>query len=181
MSSKLFPPEPLAMDHQLEDFSCGESSLDEWLRRRALINQTTGASRTFVVTSEGGKVLAYYALAAGAVSHKESPGSLRRNMPDPVPVLILARLAVDQRLQGKQIGSALLKDALQRSISVALNIGVRALLVHALNDRALQFYMHYGFVPSPVNPMMLMLPLHSSKARSSCPDIDGNSAPYPMT
>lgn len=161
MNLKLSSPQPLSAEHQLEDFGCGESSLDDWLRRRALINQTTGASRTFVVTDESGQVLAYYALAAGAVSHQESPGAIRRNMPDPVPVMVLARLAVDQLLQGQQVGGALLKDALQRAVSVAQNIGVRALLVHALNDRARQFYAHYGFVPSPANPMTLMLPLHA--------------------
>ena len=161
MSLKLLSPQPLSAEHRLEDFACGETSLDDWLRRRALINQTTGASRTFVVTDESGQVLAYYALAAGAVSHQESPGTIRRNMPDPVPVMVLARLAVDQRLQGQQVGGALLKDALQRAVSVAQNIGVRALLVHALNDRARQFYAHYGFVPSPANPMTLMLPLHA--------------------
>lgn len=161
MSFKLSLPQPLTAEHRLEDFACGETSLDDWLRRRALINQTTGASRTFVVSDKSGQVLAYYALAAGAVSHQESPGTIRRNMPDPVPVMVLARLAVDQRLQGQQVGGALLKDALQRAISVAQNIGVRALLVHALNDRAHQFYAHYGFVPSPANPMTLMLPLHA--------------------
>lgn len=160
MSTKLLPPQPLTAEHRLEGFSCGESTLDEWLRRRALINQTSGASRTFVVTDEAQQVLAYYALAAGTVSHQESPGSIRRNMPDPVPVMVLARLAVDQRLQGQQFGGALLKDALQRAVAVAQNIGVRALLVHALNERARQFYTHYGFVSSPVNPMTLMLPLH---------------------
>jgi GNAT superfamily N-acetyltransferase len=164
MSPKLLPPQPLAAEHRLEGFSCGESTLDEWLRRRALINQTSGASRTFVVTDEAQQVLSYYALAAGAVTHQESPGSIRRNMPDPVPVMVLARLAVDQRVQGRQVGGTMLKDALQRAVSVAHNIGVRALLVHALNDRARQFYSHYGFVPSPANPMTLMLPLHGKQA-----------------
>ena len=164
MSQMLSPPQPLSAEHLLEGFSCGEAALDEWLRRRALVNQTTGASRTFVVTNETGQVLAYYALAAGAVSHQESPGSIRRNMPDPVPALVLARLAVDQRLQGRQLGGALLQDALQRTISVVPNIGVRALLVHALNEGARQFYIHYGFMPSPSNPMTLMLPLHMRKA-----------------
>ena len=164
MSFKLSPPQPLAAEHRVDDFSCAEPSLDEWLRRRALVNQMTGASRTFVVTNELGQVLAYYALAAGAVSHQESPGNIRRNMPDPVPVMVLARLAVDQRLQGRQIGGAMLKDALQRAVSVAQNIGVRALLVHAINERARLFYRHYGFVPSPANPMTLMLPLHAQNA-----------------
>ena len=99
--------------------------------------------------------------SAGAVSHQESPGSIRRNMPDPVPVMVLGRLAVDQSLQGQHMGAALLQDALNRAASVAQNIGVRALLVHALNERAQQFYSHYGFVPSPLNPMTLMLPLHA--------------------
>lgn len=161
MNQELLAPQPLLAEHRCESFACGESSLDDWLKRRALTNQTTGASRTFVVTDISGQVLAYYALAAGAVSHQESPGAIRRNMPDPVPVMVLARLAVDQRLQGQQVGGALLKDALQRAVSVAQNIGVRALLVHALNDRARQFYAHYGFVPSPANPMTLMLPLHT--------------------
>lgn len=160
MRLKLLPPQPMAAEHRLEGFSCGESTLDEWLHRRALINQTSGASRTFVVTDEAQQVVAYYALAAGAVSHQDSPGSVRRNMPDPVPVMVLARLAVDQRLQGQQVGSALLKDALQRAVAVAQNIGVRALLVHALGERAKKFYNHYGFLSSPVNPMTLMLPLH---------------------
>jgi GNAT superfamily N-acetyltransferase len=164
VSFKLSPPQPLAAEHRVDDFSCAEPSLDEWLRRRALVNQMTGASRTFVVTNELSQVLAYYALAAGAVSHQESPGNIRRNMPDPVPVMVLARLAVDQRLQGRQIGGALLKDALQRAVLVAQNIGVRALLVHAINERARQFYSHYGFVPSPANPMTLMLPLHAQNA-----------------
>ncbi|MEI6026511.1 MAG: GNAT family N-acetyltransferase [Betaproteobacteria bacterium] len=164
MSGRLSAPQPLAADHRTEGFSCGEASLDEWLRRRALVNQTTGASRTFVVTDDQGQVLAYYALAAGAVSHQESPGSIRRNMPEPIPVMVLARLAVDQRLQGRQVGGALLKDALRRAAAVAQNVGVRALLVHALNEHARQFYIHYGFVASPVNPMTLMLALHTKGA-----------------
>lgn len=164
MSQQLLPPRPLSAEHRIDDFACGVPSLDEWLRRRALINQTTGASRTFVVTDETDRVLAYYALAAGAVSHQASPGNIRRNMPDPVPVMVLARLTVDQRLQGRHIGGALLQDALQRAVSVAENIGVRALLVHALDERARQFYAHYGFLPSPANPMTLMLPLSPKRA-----------------
>jgi len=161
MTHRLLPPQPLSVNHHLEDFSCGESLLDEWLRRRALSNQTLGATRTFVVTTDTGQVIAYYALAAGAVSHQDAPGKIRRNMPDPVPVLVLARLAVDQGFQGQRIGGALLQDAVQRAISVAENIGVRALLVHALHEQVVQFYAHYGFLPSPANPMTLMLPLHS--------------------
>lgn len=163
MSKMLEAPQPLLAEHRLEGFCCGEPALDEWLRRKALINQATGASRTFVVTDETKQVLAYYALAAGAVLHSESPGSIRRNMPDPVPVMVLARLAVDQRLHGQQMGGAMLKDALQRAGVVAQHIGVRALLVHALHERAWGFYLHYGFVPSPANPMTLMLALRAGR------------------
>jgi GNAT superfamily N-acetyltransferase len=160
MSVKILPPRPLSAEHRYENFSSGEPPLDEWLRRRALPNQTTGASRTFVITNEAAEILGYYALASGAVSHQESPGAIRRNMPDPIPVMVLARLAVDQRLQGKKIGGALLQDALRRTLLVSENIGVRALMVHALNERACQFYIHYGFIQSLFHPMILMLPLH---------------------
>jgi len=161
MSQKLSAPQPLSAEHRGDGFACGESSLDEWLRRRALPNQTTGASRTFVVTDKSNQVVAYYAMAAGAVTHQEASGRIRRNMPDPVPVMVLARLAVDERFQGHQLGAAMLQDAVRRTLAVAQNAGVRALLVHALNESSRQFYIHYGFEPSPVNPMTLMLLLRT--------------------
>lgn len=157
----LRPPEPLSEQHRIDTFSCGESVLDEWLKRRALANQA-GASRTFVVMGDEGLVMGYYALAAGAVSHQEATRSIRQNMPDPVPVMVLARLAVDTRAQGMKLGAALLQDALQRTLLVAQNTGVRALLVHALNERARQFYEHYGFQASRTHPMTLMLRLTQS-------------------
>jgi GNAT superfamily N-acetyltransferase len=159
MSMRLTAPQPLQVDHELGTFECGEPSLDEWLRRRALANQLNGASRTFVVLDETQTVMGYYALAAGAVSHEHATGGVRRNMPDPIPVLVLARLAVARRAQGHRLGAALLQDAVLRAIAVAENAGVRALLVHALNDNAKAFYEHYGFVPSPMDPMTLMLRL----------------------
>ncbi len=162
MSQKLSLPQPLAAEHQVDGFSCGEPALDQWLQRRALPNQMTGASRTFVVTNETNRVVAYYAVAAGAVSHQESTGRIRRNMPDPVPVMVLARLAVDQPYQGNQLGAAMLQDAVQRVFAIAQNAGVRALLVHALNERARQFYTVYGFEPSPANPLTLLLQLHAT-------------------
>ena len=122
----------------------------------------TGASRSYVVTDESNQVVAYYAMAAGAVTHREASGRIRRNMPDPVPVMVLARLAVDQRYQGHQLGGALLQDAVQRTLAVSRSAGVRALLVHALNESSRQFYIHYGFESSPVNPMTMMLLLHSA-------------------
>jgi GNAT superfamily N-acetyltransferase len=156
---KVSAPQSLAATHLLDRFNCGESSLDDWLKRRALTNHLNGASRTFVVVDADQHVLGYYALAAGAVAHMEATGAVRRNMPDPAPVMVLARLAVDVRAQGIQLGAALLQDAVTRVLSVAENAGVRALLVHALNERAKAFYEHYGFRESPVHAMTLMLPL----------------------
>ena len=158
---KLHAPQPLTADHQLNTFNCGETSLDEWLKRRALLNQASGASRTFVVVDDNHTVMGYYALAAGAVHHQDATRSIRQNMPDPLPVMVLARLAVDLRAQGMQLGSGLLRDAAERSLAVAQNAGVRALLVHALHDRAKQFYLYFGFQASPVHPLTLMLRLKS--------------------
>jgi GNAT superfamily N-acetyltransferase len=155
-------PELLSPDHQVSSFACGESVLDEWLKRRALGNQTSGASRTFVVTTNEREVMGYYALAAGAVAHQDATRSIRQNMPDPVPVMVLARLAVDARAQGMKLGVGLLQDALQRCVLISQNTGVRAMLVHALNDRARVFYEHYGFKVSPAHPMTLMLRLNQS-------------------
>ena len=157
MSLSLSAPRPLAATHFLDDFTCGEASLDEWLRRRALANQVSGASRTFVVANQEGCVFGYYAMAAGAISHQAATRSVRRNMPDPVPVMVLARLAVDHRAQGIKLGAALLQDAVNRAVIVSQNAGVRALLVHALHDRAKQFHEHYGFQESPQHPMTLLL------------------------
>jgi GNAT superfamily N-acetyltransferase len=159
MSLQLGAPESLNPSHNLSEFECGEPSLNEWLRRRALMNHLSGASRVFVVADKSGFVFGYYAMAAGAVSHQEAPSAIRRNMPDPVPVMVLGRLAVDRRAQGIKLGTALLKDALLRAVSVSQNAGVRALLVHALNPAAKAFYEHYGFQPSSIKPMTLMLRL----------------------
>jgi len=138
--------------------------LDDWLKRRALANQASGASRTFVVTDESGHVRGYYAMAAGAVSRQLATSGVRRNMPDPVPVMVLARLAVDRRARGLHLGAALLQDAVNRAVAVSRNAGVRALLVHALHEKARKFYEHYAFQPSPTHPMPLMLRLSGVKA-----------------
>lgn len=173
MSWALKAPESLAASHQLSEFSCGEASLDEWLKRRALTNQLSGASRTFVVADQHGAVHGYYALAAGAVAHTVATRGVRRNMPDPIPVMVLGRLAVDHRAQGQKLGAALLQDAVKRAMVVSQNTGVRALLVHALNDRAKQFYQYYGFQESPQHSMTLMLRLHL-KMLALCGDDDSN-------
>lgn len=163
MSLNLSAPHPLAATHLLGDFECGEPALDDWLKRRALSNQLSGASRTFVVVDDEQRVRGFYALAAGAVAHQMATSSVRRNMPDPVPVMVLGRLAVDRRAQGLQLGAALLQDAVHRAIMVSQNTGVRALLVHALHGPAKAFYEHYGFQPSPMHPLTLMLRLNSAK------------------
>ncbi len=163
LSLPLRPPEPLTAAHHLDHFECGEAELDDWLKRRALANQASGASRTFVVTDPDGRVRAYYAMAAGAISHQHATTRVRRNMPDPIPVMVLARLAVDRSMQGQHLGPALLQDAVNRALAVAQNAGVRAMLVHALHERAKKFYEHYGFQPSPLHPMTLMLRLGGMK------------------
>ncbi len=163
MSVQLSAPEPLSSEHRLDEFECGEPVLDEWLRRRALSNQLSGGSRTFVVVDQDTRVVGYYAMAAGAIAHQMATSSVRRNMPDPIPVMVLARLAVDKRAQGMYLGASLLQDAVNRAVAVSHNAGVRALLVHALHDRAKQFYEHYGFQISPAHPMTLMLRLSSLK------------------
>ena len=162
MSLLLNAPRPLAATDMIDAFDCGEPALDEWLKRRAMANQLSGASRTFVVVDHESRVCGYYAIAAGAVSHTAATSSVRRNMPDPIPVLVLARLAVDQRAQGIKLGAAMLQDAVNRAVAVSSNAGVRALLVHALHDRAKAFYQHYGFQESPQHPMTLMLRLRIS-------------------
>jgi predicted N-acetyltransferase YhbS len=159
----LSPPEPLHENHCIEAFASGIPSLDDWLKRRAMKNQISGASRTFVVC-DGGRVVAYYALASSAVAVDEAPGRFRRNMPDPVPVVVLGRLAVDRSLHGKGIGRALVRDAGDRIIQAADAIGVRGLVVHALSEDAKVFYQKVGFDPSPLDPMTLMITLADLKA-----------------
>jgi GNAT superfamily N-acetyltransferase len=161
---QLDPPQPLAAHHTLDGFACGEAVLDDWLRRRAMSKQLSGATRTFVIADRDSRVYGYYAMAAGAVAHQMATRTVRRNMPDPVPVMVLARLAVDRHAQGDKLGASLLQDAVNRAVAVSRNAGVRALLVHALHDRAKQFYEHYGFQESPQHPMTLMLRLNTVKA-----------------
>lgn len=134
--SQLNAPTLLTANHQVGGFDSGKPSLDDWLKRRALKNQSESASRTYVVASDDGDVHAYYALAAGSVIAAEATGAVRRNMSSPIPVVILARLAVDRRLQGKGFGKALLRDALLKTIQPADTIGVRALSIHTLDEDA---------------------------------------------
>jgi GNAT superfamily N-acetyltransferase len=154
-------PEKLSPAHDLSQFRCGEPELDDWLRRRAPLNEESGASRTYVICI-GRQVVGYYALAAGAAAHRGAPGRVRRNMPDPIPVMVIGRLAVDLRFQGRGIGSALLKEAVLRTVHAAEIAGIRAILVHAINESAKRFYEKLGFVASPTNPMTLMITVRAA-------------------
>jgi GNAT superfamily N-acetyltransferase len=160
---QLSAPELLDPHHELAGFSSGEKELDDWLKRRALANQESGASRTYVVLADN-RVIAYYALANGSVMAREAPGRVRRNMPDPIPVMVLGRLAVDQAWQGKGLGAALLRDAILRTLQAAEIAGIRAILVHALHETAAAFYRHAGFTPAPGSHTVLMLTLNDARA-----------------
>ena len=149
---------PIGTNHHIGDFTSGVVSLDEWLKRRALANQASGAARTFVVC-EADKVVGYYALAFGAVNVAAAPGRLRRNMPDPIPVVVLARLAVDRAYQGRSLGRALVRDAARRVVHAADAIGIRGIIVHAISEDAKAFYLALGFELSPIEPMALMVTL----------------------
>jgi GNAT superfamily N-acetyltransferase len=158
-SPPLNAPEPLSERHELEAFECGVPPLTDWLKRRARSHQAGGASRTYVVTA-GARVVGYYCLASGAIALVEAPGKLRRNMPDPIPMTVLGRLAVDEDWQGQGIGVALLQDAVLRTAQAAQIVGMRGILVHAISDAAKAFYESHGFIASPSNPMTLVLSLH---------------------
>jgi GNAT superfamily N-acetyltransferase len=171
-------PEPLQPEHDLVclapasagasrkeaspcAFDSGVPALDEWLRRRARQNQETGASRTYVI-SRRGQVVGYYALANGAVTQAEATGRTRRNMPEPIPVMVLGRLAIDKRLQERGIGRALLRDAVLRTMQAAEIAGIRAVLVHAISEDAKRFYERCGFQASSMDPMTLMITLRDA-------------------
>ncbi|CDG19573.1 conserved protein of unknown function [Xenorhabdus doucetiae] len=160
-------PKLLADYHHLESFDSGVVTFDQWLKNRALKNNLTGASKTYVVCDEN-RVMAYYSLAASAIVMGSAPGHFKRNMPNPIPVVVLGRLAVDRRLQRKGIGRALVKDAALRVIQAADLIGVRGMIIHALSDEAKSFYEATGFEPSPLDPMLLMATLMDLK--SACTD-----------
>lgn len=156
---KWHAPTPLTAAHHVADFECGAATLDYWLKHRALRNEGRGASRTYVICTDDKQVIAYYCLATGSAVNEHAPGRLRRNMPDPIPVMILGRLAVDMAWQNRGLGKALLRDAILRTLQVSEIVGVKALLVHALSDAAVRFYESNGFYPSPMHARTLFLPL----------------------
>lgn len=153
---RINPPEKLSSTHQIEDFDSGIEPLDSWLKRRALGNEAEGASRTYVVCAED-IVVGYYCLSSGAIANNIATGKVRRNMPDPIPVMIIGRLAVDRHWQGKGIGRGLLRDAVLRTLKAAEIAGIRAILVHAISEEAKQFYEQYRFTSSSLEPLTLMV------------------------
>jgi predicted N-acetyltransferase YhbS len=155
----LGPPVPITAQHDTSQFRCRHSSLDEWLRRRALANAASGATRTYVVCAEAHRVVGYYALAAGSLDVGWAPTRLRRNMPDPLPVIVLGRWAVDDGWAGHGVGGGLLKDAVRRSLQAADLIGACALMCHAIDGDAQAFYAKHGFDESPTRELTMMLGL----------------------
>ncbi|MFC4243531.1 GNAT family N-acetyltransferase [Gryllotalpicola reticulitermitis] len=154
-------PRPLQPGDDVAGFSSGKRALDEWLSERAAKSEHGKTARTYVVVdTQPGAVAGYYCLSAHSVAQAEiGGGRLGRNAPNPVPVILLGRLAIDQRYQGEGLGAALLKDALQRTISAAQVVGARALIVHTIDDDVAGFYLRYGFRAMPANPRTLYLPL----------------------
>ena len=160
--AELSAPTPLLATHVTDEFDCGEPALNDWLRKRAIKNENSGASRTFVVCQDN-HVMGYYVLATGSVMHKQAPSKVRRNMPNPVPVMILGRLAVSKNMQSAGLGRGLLRDAILRTLGVSKQAGIKALLVHALSDAAHKFYIQCGFIESPLDPMILMITLKDAE------------------
>ena len=156
-------PEGLKAEHKLDAFDSGVPVLDDWLKRHARKNEESGASRTYVLCIEQ-KVIGYYTLAAGSILRARVPSRVRRNMPDPIPVMLLGRLAVDRSCQGKGFGKGLLRDAVLRTIHAAGTAGIRAILVHVISEDAKHFYKACGFQQSPVDPMTLLVPMEDAKS-----------------
>ncbi|QHS27255.1 GNAT family N-acetyltransferase [Piscirickettsia salmonis] len=150
------PPELLESSHDTRGFDCGDIALNEWLQKRGLKNQTSDASRVYVITNRH-RVIGYYALASGSVERMIVPGSIARNMPETIPVIVLGRLAVDLDYHDQKLGSGLLKDALIRCMLAADTIAAKAVMVHAISDRAKQFYTKNSFVQCPEIEMTLFI------------------------
>ena len=151
-------PELLTSEHVLAGFDCGTPALNGWLARRALGNQSSGTSRTWVVTrTEIGRVVAFYASSTASVIRSSAPKPFGRDQPDEIPAILLGRMAVDSKHRGHGLGAALLKHFMLKAMQVSVSIGVRLLLVHAKDEDAKEFYEHYGFVASPIDPLTMMM------------------------
>jgi GNAT superfamily N-acetyltransferase len=151
-------PELLAGEHLLEGFDCGSRALNDWLVQRALRNQSSGTSRTWVVVERAtGHIVAFYASSTASILRSAAPKRMGRNQPEEMPAILLARIAVDSRHQGQGLGAALLKHFMLKAMEVSQSVGVRVLLIHAKDENAKNFYEHYGFVESPLDPLVMMM------------------------
>ena len=159
-------PEPLDRRHLLDAFECGEVALDDWLKKYARAGQGSGSARVYVTTTAGQTVVGYYALAAAQVEPEEATERVSKGEPGrrPIPVVLLARLAVDRNHQHVGVGRSLLQDAVLRSVQAADSIGVRAMLIHAKHDSARAWYEQYGFERSPTDPLHLILLIKDLRA-----------------
>lgn len=155
-------PRSITADDDFADFDCGEPTLDDWLRKRALANQAAGASHCYVTCSDG-RVVGFYTLSAGSVVRVSAPKRVRTNMPDPIPVILLGRMGVDLKHQGQGLGAQLVRDAIEQTVRAADVIGLAALLVHTQTLTARAFWEHYDFLPSPTDSMHLMLPIKDAR------------------
>lgn len=174
MVQKINPPTKIEEHHVVDTFDSGKPVLDDWLRKRALQNETNSASRTLVVSTDEKVVVGYITLSAGSISHESAVGKVKRNMPNPVPVMVLGRLAVDQRWQRMGIGSGLLKEGILRSMKASEYIAIKAIVVHALDEKAKRFYLNFGFQESRKKPLTLMITLE--EARKTIADLEEDPA-----
>jgi len=157
--------ERLRRDHFVDAFDCGQEDLNGWLRRNALQNQGAGAAQTYVGLM-GGALIGYYSLAVGQVEYCDAPERLQKGLArHPVPIMLLARLAVDKGWQNKGVGRALLRDAVQRTVQAADIAGIRVLAVHAKDERARRYYEQFDFAPSPADPLHLLVLLKDIRRR----------------
>ena len=160
----LCAPEPLAPLHRLDGFDCGKPALNDWLLRHARQAQTSGSARTFVVVEDDQRVAGYFSLTVGQVDTLEAPERMRQGMGQyPLPVVILARMAVSARDQGRGVGLGMLQDAITRTLLIAEQAGIRAMLTHPIDEEAARFYTRFGFVASPLREKQLLLLLKDAK------------------
>jgi predicted N-acetyltransferase YhbS len=156
-------PESFATNHQLNSFDCGKSALNDWLRRYARQAQASGSAKTFVV-ADNERVVGYYSLTVGQIDSLTAPERIRKGMgQDPIPVVILARLAVDLDYQGQGIGIGMLQDASRRTMLIADQAGIRAMLTHPIDEDAAKFYTRFGFMASPLRAQQLLLLLKDAR------------------
>lgn len=160
-----FVIEKLLASHDASAFDCGVESMTTWIKRYALTSKQSDITQTYILRRHDKQVIGYYALSAGDVNREAAPERIAKGMPNyPIGVIVLTRLAVDTRFQGQGLAAALLQDAFVRVERAADIVGVRAVLVHAIDGRAREFYLHQGFTPSPLEPLHLMLAMKDLRA-----------------